>query len=57
MLTGKYNDGKVAAGGRFDNDDPNLKWVWSKYWSESSTPNTIKMLQQLADVAKELGCT
>ena len=57
MLSGKYNDGSVAAGSRFDTSDPNMKWVWSKYWSKESTPNTIKMLTALAGVAKELGCT
>ena len=57
MLTGKYNDGKIAEGGRFDTKNPIMKWVWDKYWSEDSKPKTIKMMQGLADLAKELNCS
>lgn len=57
MLSGKYNDGSIAAGGRFDTTDPSMKWVWTKYWSKMSAPKTVKMLNGLAEVAKELGCT
>ena len=34
-----------------------MKWVWDKYWSEDSKPKTIKMMQGLADLAKELNCS
>lgn len=57
MLSGKYNDGKVAAGGRFDSSNPIMQMVWARYWNEESTPRTVKMLGALAEVAKELGCT
>lgn len=59
MLTGKYNDGKVAKDGRFDNpDNPIAQMVWKKYWStEEKSQKTIKSLCALADLAKENGCT
>lgn len=57
MLTGRYNDGNISAGGRFDQKDPVMQWVWAKYWSEESKPKTIKMMHALADLAKELNCT
>lgn len=57
MLTGRYNDGSISKGGRFDAGDPVMQWVWAKYWSDENKPKTIKMMNGLADLAKELECT
>ena len=36
ILTGKYNDGSIAAGGRFDNADPIMMRVFNRYFREET---------------------
>jgi len=55
ILSGKYNDGNIPAGSRYDNYKQ-LDYLWQKYMT-SNKDNTIKMLQELGAYAKELGFT
>ena len=57
ILTGKYNDGNIAAGGRFDTSDPMMKMVLSRYFSEDKKEATVKILGGLGEIAKEMDCT
>ena len=57
ILTGKYNDGVIPAGSRYDNHKSMLDWVWQKYMGDSVKADTIKKLIALADIAKDLGFT
>ena len=59
MLSGKYNDGEIPEGSRFaETKNPLLQnFVWMKYWNPESAPKTKKILQGLAEIAKELGAT
>ncbi len=57
ILTGKYNDGNVAEGGRFDTSDPMMKRVFNRYFAPTKKEKTVKILQGLGDIAKELDCT
>jgi len=56
LLTGKYNDG-IPKGSRYDTEDPLLKSIWNKYFSEEKKDKTFAALRGLAEIAKELGCT
>jgi len=56
ILTGKYNEG-VPEGSRFDTDNALLKGIFNKFFSEEAKPKTLKALQALGDIAKEVGAT
>ena len=56
ILAGKYNDGVIPEGSRYSNHAM-LDAVWQKYMSEKAKPDTLKKLNALADLAKELGFT
>lgn len=58
VLTGKYNDGipKDCRAMTFD-DNPMIKAMFAQKFSEENKPTYTKMLQGLAGIAKELGCT
>ena len=53
ILSGKYNDGKIPEGSRFDKHK--LDFVWQKYMNEEKRETTLTKLNKLADFAKELG--
>ena len=55
VLTGKYNKG-IPEGSRFDT---NKQWlyIFEMYLSDDKKDATIKKLNELEEVAKELGCT
>jgi voltage-dependent potassium channel beta subunit len=55
ILTGKYNKG-IPEGSRFDSN-PNLAKFFHKYFGPTKKDATIKKLNELEDIAKELGCT
>eukprot|EP00347_Sterkiella_histriomuscorum_P013781 403363388 len=55
ILSGKYNDGNIPTGSRYDNHKY-LDSLWQKYM-EKDKENTIKLLQNLGDYAKTLGYT
>ncbi len=59
ILTGKYNDGNVPEGSRFDSYSSNsfINASWMKYFGEGKKEGTIKKLNALGDLAKELGFT
>jgi aryl-alcohol dehydrogenase-like predicted oxidoreductase len=55
ILTGKYNKG-IPEGSRFDNN-PSLARVFNKYFGPTKKDATVKKLNELEGIAKELGCT
>lgn len=58
ILSGKYNDGNTPADSRYGN--PKNQFVnnsWNNYFGEGKKEGTIKKLQALAGIAKELECT
>lgn len=57
ILTGKYNNGDIPEGSRYDKHKDFLKDTWSKFFSESKKEATVKTLTGLGDFAKELGFT
>ena len=57
MLSGKYNDGVIPAGSRYDTHGGMLDQVWQKYMSEAKRESTITKLRALGDLAREVGYT
>ena len=57
ILAGKYNDGNIPEGSRYDNHKAMLDPAWQKYFGEGKKEGTLKKLNGLADLAKELGFT
>jgi voltage-dependent potassium channel beta subunit len=55
ILTGKYNNG-IPEGSRFD-QNPSLSRIFNKYFGPDRKEATVKKLNQLEEIAKELGCT
>ena len=55
ILTGKYNDGSAPEGTRFASEGNAT--TFNKYFGEGKKESTIKLLTELADLAKSLGCT
>lgn len=56
ILSGKYNDGVIPEGSRYDN----FKFLdgnWQKYMGADTKEKTVKMLNELGAYAKELGYT
>jgi len=56
ILAGKYNDGNIPAGSRYDNHKY-LDRLWQQHMGEKSKEATLKKLNALGDLAKELGFT
>ncbi len=57
ILTGKYNDGNIPEGSRFDNHKFLLDAGWKTHMGPEAKEKTLKKLNALADLAKELGYT
>ena len=57
ILTGKYNEGNIPAGSRYDKHGDFLKQTWEKYFAEDKKEDTIRKLKALESLAKELGYT
>lgn len=59
ILTGKYNEGGIPTGARWNtfNENSYLKGVWNSYFSEGKKENLIKILKGLNALATELGMT
>ena len=57
ILAGKYNDGNIPQGSRYDLHGDFLKDTWGKYFGETTKEKTIKMLKGLEALAKEQGYT
>lgn len=56
LLTGKYNDGNIPEGSRYDNHK-SLDRIWQINMGPSTKEGTLKKLNALAEVAKDLGYT
>lgn len=56
ILAGKYNDGNIPEGSRYD-QHKTLDPIWNKYMGADNKESTLKKLNALADIAKELGFT
>jgi voltage-dependent potassium channel beta subunit len=56
ILSGKYNT-SIPEGTRFDSDNPVLKMIFDKFFSETKKEETFKKLQAFGDIAKELDCS
>lgn len=54
ILTGKYNNG-IPDGSRFDKAK-RYNFIYQKWLGDNVKDSTIKKLNELADIAKELGC-
>ncbi|KAL4491268.1 hypothetical protein ABPG72_021654 [Tetrahymena utriculariae] len=58
LLTGKYNDGVVPQGARFDVFNNRLQRArWESFFSEQQKLQRIQTLKGLEELAKELGMT
>lgn len=57
ILTGKYNEGTIPEGSRYETHKGMLDSIWQKHFGESKKEGTLKKLRALADIAKELGYT
>jgi len=55
ILTGKYNKG-IPEGSRFDTNKEYMS-IFQKYFSEDKKAETIRKLNDLEAVAKEIGCS
>lgn len=55
VLSGKYNDGNIPEGSRFDKNST-LSWIWNIYFKEGKEATSAK-LQKLGEIAKEFGTT
>ena len=56
ILAGKYNDGNIPEGSRYDNHKM-LDTIWQKHMGPTTKEATLKKLNALGDIAKELGYT
>ena len=56
LLTGKYNNG-IPEGSRFDKSEWMKSMVLNKWFAEGVKEKNIKKLNDLTEIAKELGCT
>jgi len=56
ILAGKYNDGNIPEGSRYDNHK-SLDHFWTKYMGPDVKEKTLAKLNALAALAKELGFT
>jgi aryl-alcohol dehydrogenase-like predicted oxidoreductase len=56
ILSGKYNDGNIPAGSRFDTQQ-GVDKIWESYMGPAKKESTLKTLNALGDYAKELGYT
>ena len=56
ILTGKYNDGNIPAGSRFDTHK-DIDFVWNTYMGPEKKDSTLITLNNLGKYAKELGYT
>jgi len=54
ILAGKYNDGVIPEGSRYDNHKM-LDAIWTKHMGETKKEGTLKKLNALGDLAKENG--
>ena len=57
MLSGKYNDGNIPEGSRFDVSDMFKDFSWNKYIGDDKREKTIGILKGLKETAEELGVT
>jgi len=57
LLTGKYNEGGVPEGARWNtfNENSYLKGVWDNYFAGEKKEKLVKILKGLAALAAELG--
>lgn len=56
ILSGKYNDGKITEGARYEN--PIIKaMMWDKYMGPDVLEKTLSICNKLKEFAEELGCT
>jgi voltage-dependent potassium channel beta subunit len=56
ILSGKYNDGKIPEGSRYEKHK-NLDHIWTENMGPEKVEATCVKLNKLADLAKELGYT
>jgi voltage-dependent potassium channel beta subunit len=56
ILAGKYNDGNIPEGSRYDNHKM-LDAIWKKHMGDNVKEKTLKKLNSLGALAKELGYT
>ena len=60
ILSGKYNDGKIPEGSRVElmyKTGSHLAKRADIYFAEAKIVATKKMLEAIAELAKEIGCT
>lgn len=57
ILTGKYNEGVAPQGSRFDKENSGNPFQKLFMAGEEKKVESLKMLNDLADLAKTLGCT
>ena len=55
-MTGKYNDGNTPEDSRYANQK-SLDRIWVTYFGEGKKEGTLKKLNALGELAKELGYT
>ena len=56
ILSGKYNKG-IPEGSRYTHEHPVHTFVWNMYFGEGKKERSLKKLEALAEIAKEIDCT
>jgi len=56
LLSGKYNDGSIPDGSRFQ-ENQGMKGFYNRFFGDGKKEGTIKMMQGLEEIAKEYGVT
>lgn len=57
ILTGKYNDGNIPEGSRYDKINGVMPTIWDKYMGPTVKDTTVSKLLKLEELAKSLGFT
>jgi aryl-alcohol dehydrogenase-like predicted oxidoreductase len=57
VLSGKYNDGNIPEESRFAKDPFTTTFALPIYFGPTKKEATLRILNGLADIAKEIGCS
>jgi aryl-alcohol dehydrogenase-like predicted oxidoreductase len=57
ILTGKYNSGDIPEDTRMAKDPFSQSATLPKYFGPKAKDETLRIINSIADIAKEVGCT
>lgn len=55
ILSGKYNDGSIPEGSRFDKNKKFMAGTYQNYFGDANKEHTLKVLKGLEEISTELG--